>query len=235
MVLSVFLIAAGLLAEDVPSSITYSASQGVFSTELDAASSVREPISGPGFGELDASYLFGGLGNINQGRNTQTIIANTGSPLWLGYYHAGDMPWSLFVGLSKEDIEDSPQDAKTITNTANKVVTLTAPDTKTVTWVTQETETEYTHKPFAQEINDTIRFITSLGDINLGAFIALKITENLTTTGPPPATELLNNYKQTDTYYYDANAANAANVANTATSAMSASPCLLLAIEIAAK
>ena len=78
---------------------------GLFSNEMDAASTVDESINGPGFTDLNHDYLFTGIsGNLNQ-----YIVETAGNmtSFVLGYYRAADMPWAVFADMDFTNADTS--------------------------------------------------------------------------------------------------------------------------------
>ncbi|MFP4485004.1 MAG: hypothetical protein ACLFO1_09145, partial [Spirochaetaceae bacterium] len=179
-------------------SILDTTSYGVFTNELDAAASVQERTTGPGFSELENSYFFGGLSNIDRA----TARGTTAPAFWIGYYMAGDLPWSVFARLDNDAASLDVQDGAV---TQGAVVSVPDGNTTTdYTWTQTSTTTEYGTFAFDQSNNEA-QFLLHVGSINTGLYTQLirnndynaadNFTETLTEynntaeAGDPPTTE----------------------------------------------
>ncbi len=194
-----FLVAAIAGAQNTGiDSILDSTSYGVFTNELDAAASVQERTTGPGFSELENSYFFGGLSNIDRA----TARALTTPAFWMGYYMAGDLPWSIFARL---DNDAANLDSTDVTVTPGPQVGVVDGNTTTnYTWTEIQTTTNYDTFAFDQANNEA-QFLIHVGPVNTGIYGQLirnndyDATENYTETlirynntaaaGTPPSTE----------------------------------------------
>ncbi|MDA3940554.1 MAG: hypothetical protein PF693_14805 [Spirochaetia bacterium] len=80
-------------------SVFNDSSVGIFENELDWAVNV-----GSEFATLNYNYLFAGLANLEKLEvDTNAGFDNGGSPLWGGFYKAGENPWSVFAGFTASD------------------------------------------------------------------------------------------------------------------------------------
>jgi hypothetical protein len=183
------------------SSLLSSSSDGLFTNELDAAESVIEMGSGPGFSELSKTYIFGGISNLNSVDNTGTfnpLLTIPPTPLYLGVYFPGSMPVSIFTGIYLE----GGSDTKDQISTTNPIKSVTVGTTTTnYTWVSQRT-TDTHQVPVLDKHDLRLQFLTRLANINLGLFLSLKADN----TPTDPA----NNYTQVIHDYYDPAAVGAA-------------------------
>jgi hypothetical protein len=175
--LAIALLAAAGLSAQVPpvpntvnvNSLLLQTSQGVFTNELDAASSVKELSSGPGFSELESSYLFGGLANIDLTAATGTTGGSSPGlvgPLTLGYYQAADIPWSVFVKFEKNDF--GGQNKKTVTIPGGGTATKPVGSTD-YTYVTAEVTREY-ETYWVELMDDEAQVLMGFGPWNVGLF-----------------------------------------------------------------
>jgi len=162
-------------------SIENDASFGLFGNEMDAASSV-----GGGFLDLDKTYIFGGVSDLN--------TAGPDYPILLGaYIHDDDMPWSVFTNLNYT-LASFPQDKVDVSNTTTTPSSTTGTVTKEYEWVNRNTVTKYDSKLF-NFFNDNSRFVTVYDDMVVGALLNLNRINNSTMGAGS------NNYKKTDSVY----------------------------------
>jgi len=163
-------------------------SAGIFENELDAAVSVGED-----FTNLDASYLFSGLGNMGFLPTWSTATYNgSGNLLWGGFYKAGDKPWSAFAGLTATDSSGNKKGGTT--NTEATVTIASA----TYSYNSSETETKYTANRLFDDFDFQGQYLFMLGDINTGIGVGVSIDES--------DTDQTKNIEKTSDFFYDGSA-----------------------------
>ncbi len=144
---------------------------GLFDNELGAALSVIEDTRGPGFSDLDANYIFGGLGNLSLDRVSASapFFSDFDNPLLFGLYRDGDMPWSYFTGLHIEgtravetdrDYQDPPEQ-HTVDDNGDETI---------YEWIRDVTETRIVIPEYFLTQH---QFITRLNGMNAGLALAI--------------------------------------------------------------
>lgn len=161
----------------------------VFTNELDGALSVLETGSGPGFSQLNHTYYFGGIGNLEK----QPTIGAPAVPLWFGYFSNSllPMPMSAFLALNNSG---GVAGTNTTTPSGGTTVGVTSGTTTTnYTWYNTKTEVKQKATPFTT-LNDQAQFLTRIAGINLGLYTNVNLNNNST-----PGT----NYTQVVSTYYN--------------------------------
>ncbi len=175
-------------------SVFNDSSVGLFENELDTAVNV-----GPDFNTLNRSYLFTGLANLEGARawDDQTFDNPgtwPGTPIWCGFYIAGEHPWSVFTGFSASDSVNNEADTTAYTTTPSVV------GTTTYQWNNIVKDTDYTANTLFNDLYFKGQFLDMWGDINMGAYFGLNISH--TVPASPPGFQG-SNYKETEKVYYD--------------------------------
>lgn len=159
---------------------------GVFQNELDKALNV-----GKDFTSLSSDYLFGGLGNLNRVATIGAMTSTLANPVWVGYYKAGAMQWSLFGAAHHTN---GPAAGASATQYIG-LNTETVPSGTTSTdyyWYSQVSTSAFTVPAFRQ-LNDSVQFLFDLGGLNVGAFLNVSLQN---------ATVVAANFETTNTYQY---------------------------------
>ncbi len=171
-------------------SVFNDSSVGLFENELDTAVNV-----GPDFRSLNSNYLFTGLANLEKLELDQNgTFSNGGSPLWCGFYIAGEHPWSVFTGFTATNSVNNEADTTAYTTTPSVI------GTTTYQWNDTVTETDYTANTLFNDVNFSGQFLDMWGDINMGAYFGLDISHTLPAS--PPGFQA-SNYTETEKVYYD--------------------------------
>lgn len=194
-----FLLTTLVMAQNTGlTSITKDVSEGVFTNELDAALSVEGLLSsGPGFGSLNHDYLFSGLTNLDFNTFSADSTFTVGSPLWAGFYKAGEKPWSIFGAFGATGAAGNSSGGTVYTQGAPGWVT-TGTDTINYQWNDNSSTMDYTANRIFDALNISGQYLLTLGGFNTGVFVNV----NLSNTDPQGS-----NYKQTDVYYYNSTGA----------------------------
>ena len=199
-----FAIAAFVSAQTTGlKSLQSKSSYGVFTNELDGAVSAYQSSSGPSFNDLKNSYLFGGISNLNNVLNKSTNAFGANSPLWLGYFHSGNLPWSLFLGLSQ--YSTTAVNSGTATSTTNTPGTAVTAGTTTYNW-TANSATTTENIPLFNELSEQGQFLTTFKGINGGLYAKTDLIDK----SAPGTTVGTTNFTTTTTYNYNSAATGAA-------------------------
>ena len=191
-------LAAGLLslpilagAQSAPlSSLQEDVSFGLMRTAIDAALTVDETRFGPAFSQLESDYLFAGFGNIVLDRHQEawgTIPFAPENPLRLGYYRAAARPWSAFQSII---VSDGPDRTVNVIHEGVNVETVDLTDHEWFDTVT----TTLRHGAPAERVVSQTQFLTRVGPVNLGAYLAVDRMDDIT-----PAA----NYRRTEIHQYN--------------------------------
>lgn len=178
-----------VFADPFATSIMYNTSYGTLATPIDHASE-----AGRGFFDLDKTYIFGGLSNLN-GTPAISVTDNVLGVNALGgiqlgaYIHNETLPWSLFMNLY-HDSTPWTMATKTVTPT---VGTKVLPGGSSYDWVTKLVE-DKTPGSLASEIDDSIQFLAEYRNMILGGRLSLFYIDRSN-----PAL----NYTKKTTDYYD--------------------------------
>ncbi len=176
------------------SSVLNTVSEGVFTNELDAAVSVEGLLSsGPGFRDLTHDYLFAGLTNLELIALQSTSGFTISSPLWAGFYKAGDKPWSAF-GAFMADSPTGNQTGGTMYTQGTPVTVTSGSNTTTYQWNNLSSTVKYTANRIANALRLSGQYLFTMGDMNSGVFIDV----NLSDSDPQNL-----NYVGTDVHYYN--------------------------------
>ncbi len=170
-------------------------SEGVFTNELDAAVSVDgNKSSGPDFRILTHDYLFTGITNLELSYFTNDATFSSTSPLWAGFYKAGDKPWSVFGAFGASGVTGNASDSTTYTQGATYSAT-TGTDTTVYQWNDSSSTRNYTANRIFDALNLYGQYLFTLDKMNTGVFVHMYLTNS------DPQTA---NFEQNDVYYYDA-------------------------------
>ena len=171
-------------------SVLSSSSYGLFGTPIDAASN-----AGQGFLDLDKTYIFAGLANLEQ---TPVIdsTSNAGGVdrlggVELGAYFDSERPWSLFTDLY-HDSSTWVTGSKSTTNTYGVPVSIGSNTYQ----VLSSTVERKNYGSFAEEIDDSAQYLTEMNGMVVGGMIRINTEDTSGGAG--------SGYKQTTTRYYNA-------------------------------
>ncbi len=183
-----------LLAVPFSTSVLYNTSNGLFTTPIDQASD-----AGQGFLDLDKTFIFGGLANLNQTRvissTSNSSGTNTLGAVSLGAYFNTNRPWSLFTNLY-HDSTSWFTGANSISDSYNTKTV----GSNTQEWLSQRVETKY-YGSLAKEVDDRAQYLTELNGMVIGGSIRIYNKDN---------SVIGNNFSEKTTYYYDNAAAGVA-------------------------
>jgi len=186
VVLLFFVVLMGVLtAAPFTTSLLYDASFGIFETPIDAAGE-----AGESFLELDKTYFFGGLSNLNKNQVISATANTVAVPLTFsfGSYVHSDLPWSVFTNFW-HDPTAAGSGGKTVTESySTKTV-----GTTNYTWVDTQTERK-SYGRMADEIDDSAQFVMTIGEMVVGGKI------RITSVNSSP---LVFNYKEETLNYVD--------------------------------
>jgi len=191
-------------------SIENDASFGLFGNEMDAASSV-----GGGFLDLDKTYIFGGLANID--RNTVVFSPGSATPM-IGAFVYGDMPWSAFAKFDHTNQSRRAYPSSDPKPGLGFSVGDTISDLKDIVYDYKGSEDEqwkYIERKadfrniLAEEITDRFQFITVYDGMVVGAYVNYNVDNSDWSTGGQDPYDPFNNYKETLTVNYDKASASA--------------------------
>ncbi len=160
------------------SSLLRDVSYGLFQNEIDAALSVDETGYGPGFTGLENDFLFGGLGNLSSAQRREAFGATDYTafdPLWIGYYRAGERPWSLFQSVFADDGE---QGSTTVTRNGMNVETVTVGTTNTDHIWYDNIVTLDERSILTTRVETQTQFLTTFAGMNIGAFVAVGLADD---------------------------------------------------------
>lgn len=143
------------IVDSIESEVTYE----VFRNELDAAVTARQTSAGPAFAELTGNYLLFGLTNLDQVNAT----GNVGMP-WIGYYNAGDMPWSY---VTRFDGNQSAADRAEVAENYNTKNITEGTTTETIEWLQNRETFDYAPRVF-DDFDADQQFLVSLGGMTTG-------------------------------------------------------------------
>ena len=184
------------------SSLVSQASFGLFPNAYDAAGNVSDAGRQPTFSSLERNYLFGGLTNFY---NLPTGAQYTGVPFTIGYYRAGDNPWSVFSDTLIDTESSTRANGVTATTTARKDVTL-GTDITGYTWTDSSTENQYDYLE-AWDVSAGARFLLGLKPMNIGLGANVSFEQKADTAWPDADTWADFNRTLTETWSYDTAAA----------------------------
>ena len=166
----VAVVAIGVLAQDMPNSISDEISAGLFRNEIDAALTVNESGSGPTLRTLGVPYLLAGLANLNGTANTSTTAFGPLNPLWMALAIPGEVPWSALLGTGATGF--TPAAADVTTTTATTTVGLDNYD-----YVDNQQTITNTSLPF-REMNAVAQVLFALAQLNVGLYVQYFFDEN---------------------------------------------------------